>query len=728
MTSRKIAALVICACLLMIGGVFAQEPEPTPTDTPTLVPTDTATSTDTPSPIPTDTPTSTDTSTETPTVFPSTTPTLTLTATAAYPESTVELTAEAVPTFYDLIPTTLEPIEPDLPILLSDPPEPWCYFWDFTITDGGFTLPASFGAGQWVEDDGWVGAVNIALPAKPSIKRTLVQIQRTFTSTTLTRIDFYYHRLEGDINASPVSAIETLGIFINGIPRRIQAFRYASTEGTFYWTGSVSGATHIYLESQASWMGSGGVANGSTRITNATLRGLGTNPFGMSNCDLPTPTVTPTDTPTETPSATSLFYACRVHPNANIVIYGYATAEEAVSGLTVPTPPISFSESDVLRVDKRASLYENVVRVESESNPGIWYWIDSGLGVTPEDGANCDGLSFETSGMYAVRILSDGTRAWDMPSDPTYPDDDNPLFERQSIITALNQIGMAFDALSSTAASPQDAFNRVMLENSGTEILLIRTASTSTTITIPNFTYLFGTLSGQTVSLTYPNAASGNCLTTREFTDSNGIRMPASIICNGHLRDNYDGTTQRLRASQYTIVHEMGHIFDGRTNFGLSGPIDGSFVLADCASPAGTVMGIYQGSWQRGRRGWGTGPQQYYNGSPTPTPIPLITDFQQNPENSAIEVAADSFLNWVYRTNTTNGAQATNPCLQTPLPAPTAWTGQGFRNREWSGTPLPAFLGDSTGVTGTPDPSLSGDRRYYDFDSRIRTIVATYGW
>ncbi len=45
MTSRKTAAFVLCACLLMMGGVFAQEPEPTPTDTPTLVPTATSTST-----------------------------------------------------------------------------------------------------------------------------------------------------------------------------------------------------------------------------------------------------------------------------------------------------------------------------------------------------------------------------------------------------------------------------------------------------------------------------------------------------------------------------------------------------------------------------------------------------------------------------------------------------------------------------------------------------------
>lgn len=207
--------------------------------------------------------------------------------------------------------------------------------------------------------------------------------------------------------------------------------------------------------------------------------------------------------------------------------------------------------------------------------------------------------------MYAVRIISDGTRAWDVPGTTQYPDYGNPLFERQSIITALNQIGVAFNRLALTANTSQDAFNRVMLENSGTEILLIRTQSTSATVTIPNYAYLFGTLVGQVATLTYPNATQGLCLARQEFSVPSGqtsIVHPAAIICNGHLLDQYDGTLQRLRASQYTIVHEFGHLFDYRTNDGLSSSIDVPFRLEDCGSPAGLIMGS-AGTWTRGRRG-----------------------------------------------------------------------------------------------------------------------------
>jgi hypothetical protein len=265
-----------------------------------------------------------------------------------------------------------------------------------------------------------------------------------------------------------------------------------------------------------------------------------------------------------------------------------------------------------------------------------------------------------------------------------------------------------------------------MLENSGTEILLIRTQSTSANITISNYTYFFGIEVGNTVTLTYPNADPGNCLSQREFT-SLDVRMPAAIICNDHLRDQYDGTIQRLRASQYTIVHEMGHIFDGRTDYGLSDPIDVPFRLEDCASPAGLIMGSGT-TWVRGRRGWGTGPQQYLNTSTPPAPVSLITDFQQNPDNTAIEAAADSFLNWVYRTNASNGIPAIDPCLQTPLPAPQAWGGPGYLNREWAATPLPSFLANSIGDPGSLDTSLPGDGRYFDFDIRIRQIFTNNSW
>jgi len=278
---------VLCACLLMMGGVFAQEPEPTPT----VAPTDTATNTDTQSPLPTDTATATSTDT----LVPTDTPTSTATATA--PETTPEVT--------------------DLPLVEGPTNTPtrtavdttglstWCYYWNFSAPNadnGGFTLPTSVGAGQFVDGQGWVGAVNIALPVKPTINRTLVQIQRTFESTILTNVDFAYVRQEGFVEEDLSSPIETLGIFINFVypntfaDAEVQYFSADSntiTEGTFSWEGILGGVTSVILESQASWAESPTPATGSTRITAATFRGYGANPVGADNCDL-TPTPTPT--------------------------------------------------------------------------------------------------------------------------------------------------------------------------------------------------------------------------------------------------------------------------------------------------------------------------------------------------------------------------------------------------------------------------------------------------
>jgi len=71
-----------------------------------------------------------------------------------------------------------------------------------------------------------------------------------------------------------------------------------------------------------------------------------------------------------------------------------------------------------------------------------------------------------------------------------------------------------------------------------------------------------------------------------------------------------------------------------------------------------------------------------------------------------------------------------DPCVPTPTPlAPEEdWTGPGFLNKAWSGTPHPIFIPDSNGIPGTPDPSLPGDSRYFDIDVRIRQIFSSHNW
>jgi len=146
---------------------------------------------------------------------------------------------------------------------------------------------------------------------------------------------------------------------------------------------------------------------------------------------------------------------------------------------------------------------------------------------------------------------------------------------------------------------------------------------------------------------------------------------------------------------------------------------------------AGRSLGVAfnASTWERGRRGWGTGPQFHTdpnNGNPIVRP--LISFFQQNPDNISIEAAADMFLNWVYRFNAQNGDSPTNSCGLEDLPHPTNWAGPGFLNQAWSSTPHPSFIDNSNGIPGTPDASLPGDIRYYDIDSRIRSIFTNNSW
>ena len=144
---------------------------------------------------------------------------------------------------------------------------------------------------------------------------------------------------------------------------------------------------------------------------------------------------------------------------------------------------------------------------------------------------------------------------------------------------------------------------------------------------------------------------------------------------------------------------------------------------------AGRSLGVAfnASTWERGRRGWGTGPQQHLDSNGTPRP--LVTYFQQNTENSPIEAAADMFLNWVYRFNAQNGDRPTNSCGLEDIPHPTNWAGPGFLNQAWSDNPHPSFITNGAGlVPGSSDFSLPGDARYFYMDVLIRSIFSNNQW
>jgi hypothetical protein len=157
-----------------------------------------------------------------------------------------------------------------------------------------------------------------------------------------------------------------------------------------------------------------------------------------------------------------------------------------------------------------------------------------------------------------------------------------------------------------------------------------------------------------------------------------------------------------LQFVQYTAVHELGHVFVGRTGgfqagstyFGLidvppltnaiaTGTIVADPVLRDNLNQP--VMGAFidandNTDWVRGGRGWG---------SPASTPPVAPCNFQQNaftvtdvnasPDDKSRErdeAAADMFLNWVYSEIgedgfTDNDWRNISNCSATPPPTPT---------------------------------------------------------
>lgn len=207
---------------------------------------------------------------------------------------------------------------------------------------------------------------------------------------------------------------------------------------------------------------------------------------------------------------------------------------------------------------------------------------------------------------------------------------------------AMIEAGVSKTALALQAqfggATPQDAFRRVMIATGSTRII-------------------FNT-----------NGTSGTyCETSSPFAN-----VQAQITCyNGNI------------LSEYTVVHELGHVFSKRfatsASSGTPGNAGAYFNAIDLIplstnpgvlndSRGLTVMGQFpsgQGTnqWVRGRRGWG---------SPASTPPAVPCSFQQNalvfhdydmptamPGATAVspseartyereEAGADMFLNWAY--------------------------------------------------------------------------------
>jgi hypothetical protein len=285
--------------------------------------------------------------------------------------------------------------------------------------------------------------------------------------------------------------------------------------------------------------------------------------------------------------------------------------------------------------------------------------------------------------------------------------------ELSAIDTAVNNVGLALQRISTNPISPQAVFNRVLAEGGVTPyVWFVRANSTTSSVggSAPDVTVSY-IANGQTRTVTYedinPPNTIGNCKAFESaLWGTNNIPRPRAVVCNG-----------TFTASEYTIVHELGHLFDYRSGNALTNFFSaGNFSLGSCPSPEFggqnyIIMGAFGTEFRRGNRGWGSGT--------------YLSNFQQSPENIPLEAAADMFLNWVYRSNSPTGAtiisnaqtnaQAPSNCpTNQSIPPSESWN--GFKNQNWD-------------ANGAYDWGVPGDVRYVLMQSRMTAIFANNsGW
>lgn len=246
------------------------------------------------------------------------------------------------------------------------------------------------------------------------------------------------------------------------------------------------------------------------------------------------------------------------------------------------------------------------------------------------------------------------------------------LTEITDVLQAAHDTALAFETVAPFSGSPYEVFNRIM--------------GNFTVVRLENGYVQDGC--GSPVD----TACTNNNLHTIGFW--------------GYIEENRVpvGFTKEL------VVHEFGHRFDTRAE-GVTGSSLTDYVEEtrfdktlsirsdpESSDPDGRlVMGSFIDGTTRGPRGWGTGPSS------------TITLLQQNPSQIPDEIAADMFLNWVYRVvdDSTDGVP------------------RGFRNSHWrSDKSNTEGISCNLVLEGCLDDTHPGDARFNWMDAKMEVIFS----
>lgn len=159
----------------------------------------------------------------------------------------------------------------------------WCYEFDFTASNGSWTTRSVFSGtpGSYSGGTGWTHG-DFRSSAASSFYRG-VEIERTFSSATITSIEMEFNLTKGSYTATSDYGVVRIHSPVG--TTRAQILRTAAVSGsgqTLTFTGLITQTSitlflHSSVQASASY-------SGSATITKVTIRGTGVNPFGADNC------------------------------------------------------------------------------------------------------------------------------------------------------------------------------------------------------------------------------------------------------------------------------------------------------------------------------------------------------------------------------------------------------------------------------------------------------------